>query len=219
MLRLARYGFLMVILGMAVAVPSASAVSFHSQSNPEYLLGQQVESTKFRFPSTFFGLTILEPICTAGNGVGQTMSHTSAQIQLSPTYSGCTTEGVPLAIEMNGCAYTFTPAGAPPVFSGSLALTCPAGKAVVFKFFAGWTEWCQIIMPPQVPSESKFELLNEGPQVRLRGTAKGFWYTTKPESELINCRVPANDAELILDLVVKGYSDPARTKQVSFRVE
>ena len=87
--------------------------------------------------------------------------------------------------------------------------------------FFNFLQVCQISIGAQTPAESSFTLLNEGSpgQVRLTGTAKGITYATSPESANTNCGLPKNNAEIVLALAIKGYSDEALTKQVSFRVE
>src|SRR5205085_3672989 len=104
-------------------------------------------------------------------------------------------------------------------FKASLKIACPAGKTIVFNFF-NFLQVCQISIGAQTPAESSFTLLNEGSpgQVRLTGTAKGITYATSPESANTNCGLPKNNAEIVLALAIKGYSDEALTKQVSFRV-
>lgn len=211
-------GLTLVIVGLAAA-SNVAAATFRSELAPEYLRGQQVESTRFRFPSTHFGEFFFEPICTEGNANGQTTTLLVEQIQLLPTYSGCTTQALPMTIEMNGCGYTVAPTGSGEPFGASLKLTCPAEKQIVFKFVNG-LEVCKIFMGPQTPAESKFELRNEGgpKQVHWSGTAKGLSYLTQPSSGT-NCGSAAKNAEIVLNLAVKGYANEARTEQVGFWVE
>jgi hypothetical protein len=208
---------LVSIVGLTLGANNASAVSFHSQTTPEYLSGQQLEPTTFRFPSTHFGEFFLEPICAEGKAGGETTASAPEQIQLLPTYSSCTTQALPVTVETNGCGYAVTPFASEGGFGANLKLTCPTGKQIVFVFFNGI---CRIMIGPQTPSESSFELVNEGSptDVRFAGTGRGFSYATNPSSGT-NCGVASNNAELVLNLAIKGYSDEARTKQVGFTVE
>lgn len=211
---------LISLMFASMGAASASAAAFHAETKPEFLLGQQVESTKFRFPSTHFGEFFLEPICAKGEANGETASFTVEAIQLVPTYSSCTTQLVPITVEANGCGYSVTATGSGGSFGANLKLTCPAGKQIIFRFFAG-PEICRIMIGAQTPASSSFELVNEGsPQdVRLVGTATGLKYTTFPNNNTTGCGENGVNAELVLNLAIKGYSDAARTKQVSFRVE
>lgn len=211
---------LLACVALTAGASSAAAVSFHSAATPEYLHAQQLESTKFRFPSTHFGEFFLEPICTSGDASGKTTASTVEQVELLPTYSGCTSQALPLSVSANGCGYVVTPFASGKEFKANLKIVCPAEKTIVFNFFS-FLQVCQILIGAQTPAESSFTLLNEGVpgQVRLTGTAKGITYATAPESGNSNCGLPKNNAEVVLALALKGYSDEALTKQVSFRVE
>src|SRR5215203_2203545 len=120
---------LIAVIALVVSAPSASAVSFHSATNPEYLQGQQVESPKFRFPSTHFGQYFLEPICALSATQGTATALTLEQIQLFPIYSNCTTQLLPVAIDTNGCSYTVSPVSSGFGFKGNLKLTCRLKKS------------------------------------------------------------------------------------------
>jgi|GEM_PF-5752067 len=212
--------FLMASMVMAFAAPTASAVSFHSATTPEYLSAPQVESTRFRFPSTHFGEFFIEPICTSGTAIGKTSASTTEQIELVPTYSGCTTQALPVTVNANGCGYVLTPSLSGGVYKASLKIACPAEKTITIKFVQGLNV-CEFFIGTQTPAESSFTLVNEGSpgQVHFSGTAKGVTYATSPESANTNCGLPNNNAEIVLNLAIKGYSDEGRSKQVSFRVE
>jgi hypothetical protein len=210
---------LAAVVGTSAAAPSASAVSWHSETTPEYLSASQVESTRFKFPSTHFGEFFLEPICKKASIVGKTSTSTSEQVELLPSYSECTSQALAVVIEMNGCGYALTPFASGAEFKSNFKINCPAGKGIVIKFF-NFTEVCRIMIGAQTPASSSFTLTDEGlpKHVHLNGTAKGLFYTTQPERNT-NCGEATNNAEIVSNLAINGYSDEARTKLVGFWVE
>jgi hypothetical protein len=220
MLRALGITLLLTCAALSASAAPAAAVSFHSAATPEYLSAQQVETTKFRFPSTRFGELFFEPICSKGDATGKTAASTVESVELVPTYSSCTTQAIAITVSANGCGYVLTPGSLGGEYLAGMKIVCPAGKAIVFRFFQS-LEVCEIFLWPQTVFSSNFTLVNEGApgQVKLKGTAKSLHYSTSPEKLSSNCGVTDQNAQLDLNLAIKGYSDEARTKQVAFRVE
>jgi hypothetical protein len=120
----------MLALG-AMASAASAAEEFHSESASTELKGEQ--PAEFNDKWTFDAGTVE---CQNVTYTGTISSATASEVELSPSYSGCTAAfGASVTIHMNGCDYADT------------ALThvkCPAGKVAEIT-----SPGCTITVPPQ----------------------------------------------------------------------
>ena len=114
---------LIVIFGIsAVAVPVASAVEFHSETEDTVLTGSEV--TKSVFTSGFGVLKCaLDPFETTAK------EKTVSKITVGLTTTSCSVFG-PAATDLNGCVYVLTFGESGPPYSGPAQIECPAGSEI-----------------------------------------------------------------------------------------
>jgi hypothetical protein len=134
-----------VLAMSAVAVSAASAVEFKSESSPTVLTGEQKEGTNEVF--TTMGGTVT---CENVTYVGSMSGTSSTELEVAPTYSGCTAFGFSTLIHVNGCKFKFT-------VVGSVHIVCPTGKAIEIT-----APGCTITVPTQTPTGGAINYLNLG---------------------------------------------------------
>lgn len=131
---------LAAVLAMSVvAVPSASAVEFHSEAAETILEGAATEGAEWALE----GGTIE---CASAKFEGKMTGTTGSKITVTPSYSECTGfGGFPTTVNMNGCTYVFdsgTQEGES--IEGSEEISCPEGKVVDFHITSFGTLKCTV---------------------------------------------------------------------------
>jgi hypothetical protein len=222
-LKLLTIGLIAVFALTAAAASAASVVQFHSETKLSYLKAGQKTQNVFELGGAEAG----KFKCTNANFSGQTFgkegqgTFSFSSIALSPEYSGCTEFGTPLYFATNGCQFEVIPTEAVNGYSSraNLAVSCASGKEIVVTGERGVT--CANI-PPQVvpgvtivnqPGTYREELLELSVRSLRTTSAKGSRGAfCPPAGEYTNSVMTGT-------VLVKNYSDAARTKQEGIWIE
>jgi hypothetical protein len=166
----------------AVVAPAASATAFTSPeasggTTRTVLTGSQEGSDVY----TTDGGTVA---CTTINYVGEALGTSATELEVVPTYSGCTAFGfVNVPIDVNGCKFKFTSVG-------ETHIECPSGKAIEWT-----TPGCTITYGTQTPTgPNTIEYTDIGSgttrELTIDGTLRGIHYIEDNKGAFPACSNP-----------------------------
>lgn len=143
----------MLATGAAAASRAGAETEFTAGKYPAFLTGTQIIHEGSELHKFTFGIRTVE--CGKAQFSG-TLSGASTTVTLTPTYSECTSAGLPATITMNGCDFLFR--GENKVngdsFFGSVNLVCPAKSSVELHVYsslanhAAGTSLCTATLSP-----------------------------------------------------------------------
>jgi len=151
--KLSILGAMAMLAAGAAASRAGAATEFTAGKYPAVLTGTQSLHEGIELHKFTFGIRTVE--CSKAQFSG-TLSGASSTVTLTPTYSECTSSGLPATITMNGCDYVFR--GENKVngdsFLGSVDLVCPAKSVVELHVYsslanhAAGTSLCTATLSP-----------------------------------------------------------------------
>jgi hypothetical protein len=120
------------------------AFKFEAEAVPATLTGK-LHAGKALILTTAGGLE-----CNEASFTGSQAAKEVVEIELSPTYAGCTFLGMPATVDVNGCKYRFTvtkiEAGKR---EGSMDIVCGGANEITITATMGGVTKCTIHIPPQ----------------------------------------------------------------------
>lgn len=174
-----------VFLLGALWASSASAnptIWFEGEAGIQTVTGEQEPETWDLFTITP-GPNQKTTTCTAAHYTNETstVDTTESEIEVTPTYDGCTTSGLHTIVKPNGCDYRFhTPVTNGGLRTANVAITCPAGKVIEVTPTLFGTSKCTVTVPPQTPKGHAIFTntgAGSGRDVTVNITLEGIKYT------------------------------------------
>lgn len=217
----------------ALSASAASAANdvITSPLSDTFFTGTQVAGTH----ANEFGVKA-EPnaktTCTGATYTGTFTGTSAAQIEATPSYTGCTTGGFSSPVDVTGCKFVLTGTTDPykntsEVSEGekaTVSLNCGDNTANTIRITAAFG--CTISFSDTRPAGTKVNqnLLGVTYENEVSG---GIWdvkatvtvdkiaYTATSACSFFHIPTSGNDGFLTENVTVKGYSDSAHTKQVN----
>ncbi|MGC1166410.1 MAG: hypothetical protein WA862_09895 [Solirubrobacterales bacterium] len=184
------------------ASQEGNPVGMYVGNNPISISGTPPKLTAESYPvrlggeQTTVGTIKMQPgtaKCTTAK-FNSSASSSTAQLAVEAEYGGCTTFGLPSAINMNGCTYTFNILNQAPVgstYAGHADIACPVGAAIeilVYTSSSNHKVQCTVTIPGQTTDSEGLTFTNEPSSTIALGLAiKGIDYHTQEGSGLARC--------------------------------
>ena len=173
------------ILGLAlVAMFAMSAVGASMASADELTseLNQAVQMHGEKHPNftDVFETTAGNTQCSSVTYHIGTVTVPPTTIRATPTYSGCTSSGIPAVIDTNGCHFLFHVTGGSSTV-GDVTVECPSGKDITVTVSLAGTIKCTVHVPPQTLTGDPVTYTNIGSgttrEITVDVNAHGIQYT------------------------------------------
>ena len=186
---------------MSAVVASAASANFTAASYP---VTGTATSTADEFKA--FGTAVK---CTE-NSFSGTLTESSSQLTITPTYKNCKFGTLPATVNFEGCDYLFTDVAgeADPVH-----VICPAGKSIVINVYASaaghtaGTPICILKVGAQGPLSSvKYQNVENG-DVKVTGTVGSIKATQERKSAVCPTGTETSSAEYVIQsagIIVAG---------------
>ncbi|HEY1854437.1 MAG TPA: hypothetical protein VGG40_07600, partial [Solirubrobacterales bacterium] len=138
----------------------------------------------------------------------------SAELVITPSYTGCIAFGQSATVATEGCGYNF---GIFSAASSEISIFCPTGKAITANVPVGK---CSLTFAAQTPTVNDFDTRNEGSgatrDILFTSTVTGIAFTKDGIGSV--CGTSGN-ASYNGTVLMKGFSEASHLSQVGIWTE
>jgi hypothetical protein len=199
---------LVLLLVVACAGPaSASATSFHFESSPTWLKGEQASTNVFGFS----GGKIKATMATFRSG--EILGTSAGAVTVHPEYGGISAFGLEALVSTAGCNYVLEPSS---VSAGDLGIVCEEGHEIGFTVPKAR---CSIHIPPQIPGTPTVKFAGSGSgatrNLLLTFEVGGLTYTATGSV----CGESGSNGTLTGSATIKGFGTSSFTSQHGIWIE
>jgi hypothetical protein len=213
----------------AFSASGALAVNdvFTSEVNDTFVTGTQVVGTHANVFSTKW-----EPnatlSCTGGTYTGTFTGASATEVELTPKYTGCSSAGLSVTVDDEGCKYVFTghthlytnTAGQAEGEKATAKLNCNHTGKITITFPLGCDITIKDTSGPDTVNQAlkgvTYDNIADGAKwdIRVTVTIDGIHYTSSG-CGFLGITATDNDGFLTKNITLRGYTDAGHTTQVN----